>query len=99
MVEHIAALAVIGCCCVTIATVSATHHEMVVPARDDAYAQQVALTAIRLNVATNENLMHCDMGDDRFTAHVTATQVEVSLDDQTGQEIESWTFVRGVHSH
>jgi hypothetical protein len=98
MVEHIAALAVIGCCCVTIATVQATHHEMVVPARDEAYAAQVALIAVRLFAANpdpTKRIITCPMGFDQYEAVVHDTKVEVKIIGSS----KTWTFTRGVHTN
>lgn len=95
MVEHIAALAVIGCCCVTVATVSATHHELVVPAREEAYAAQAALNAIRITTANPTGGMRVvtPLALDKYAATVDGDKIEV---EKLGTD-KKWTFTRGLH--
>lgn len=95
IVEHIAALAVVGCCCVTIATVCATRNQLVVPARDEALAAQTALDADRMVILNPDkgNVVTIPMGSDKYQATVQAQTVEVIKVGTT----QHWTFTRRVH--
>ncbi|KRM54747.1 hypothetical protein [Lacticaseibacillus sharpeae] len=97
MVEHIAALAVIGCCCVTVATVSAAHHELVLPAREEAYAAQAALNAIRITNAnpTGGMQVKTPLAFDKYAATVVGDKIEVK---KVGTD-KKWTFTRRLHTH
>ncbi len=94
IVEHLAALAVIGCASASIVTVAQVHRQFVSPERNAAYAAQVALNTARVYAATGTAKTHYLMGHNQFTSQVTNGQIEVTMDGSKNQ----WTFTTGLHA-
>ncbi|WP_155286112.1 hypothetical protein [Lacticaseibacillus zhaodongensis] len=93
MVEHLAAIVVVALSCVTVATVASVHSQMVMPARMDALAQQVALNMVRINQAGGGTRTVERMGSHEFTARIVDRNVEVSSDASS----QKWRYTARVH--